>query len=43
MYEVTKEMLEWMNDGNVEKCGEVHYNRVNRVLSPRIPRFRSFR
>jgi hypothetical protein len=25
MYEVTKEMLEWMNDGNVEKYGEYHW------------------
>ena len=25
MYEVTREMLEWMNDGNVEKCGEYHW------------------
>ncbi len=25
MYKVTKEMLEWMNDGNVEKYGEYHW------------------
>ena len=25
MYEVTREMLEWMNDGNVEKCGDYHW------------------
>ena len=25
MYEVTREMLEWMNDGNVEKRGDYHW------------------